>query len=327
MSIDGMTVEGKTVELLDLHPAQADLEQLVRQGMMKTPRQLPAWLLYDSEGSRLFTAICQQPEYGLTRNEISLLNREADAIAAAVGAGVLVEFGIGNARKVSPLLKALNSDLFVGLDISRSALRDALHGLSHEHPQTTMLGVCCDHSQLSDLPQHPRLEGQRRIGFFPGSSLGNFSGEEAVALLQRFRRLLHGGPLLLGLDQPRDPALLEAAYDDAAGVSAAFARNLLIRLNRDLQGDIDPSRFRYRARWQSAASRIEMALVSDAAQTINLAGEHWHFTAEEAWITEYSVKYSPAAAADLAQQAGWKIQQRWHDANDHVSLHLLVPAD
>ena len=164
MSIDGMTVEG-TVELLDLHPAQADLEQLVRQGMTKTPRQLPAWLLYDSEGSRLFAAICEQPEYTLTRNEISLLHQQADAIATAVGPGVLVEFGIGNAQKVSPRLKAMQSDLFVGLDICRSALRDALHGLSHEHPQTTMLGVCCDHSQLSDLPQHPRLEGQRRIGF------------------------------------------------------------------------------------------------------------------------------------------------------------------
>ena len=320
-------MEGITVELLDLHPALADLEQLVRQGMMKTPRQLPAWLLYDSEGSRLFAAICEQPEYTLTRNEISLLHQQADAIATAVGPGVLVEFGIGNAHKVSPLLKAMQSDLFVGLDISRSALRDALHGLGRAHPQTTMLGICCDHSQLTDLPQHPRLDGQRRIGFFPGSSLGNFNRDEAVALLQRFRQLLNGGPLLLGLDQPRDPALLEAAYDDAAGVSAAFARNLLTRLNRDLQGDIDPSRFRYRARWQSGASRIEMALISDAAQTIHLAGERWHFSAEEAWITEHSVKYSPAAAADLAQQAGWRIQQRWHDANDHVSLHLLLPAD
>ena len=322
-----MTRNNMTVELLDLHPAQADLEILVRKGMQSRPRQLPAWLLYDSEGSRLFEAICKQPEYSLTRTEIGLLNQRAGAIAAAVGAGVLVEFGIGNARKVSPLLKALNSDLFVGLDISRDALRDALTGLSREHPQTTMLGICCDHSQLRELPSHPLLDGRRRIGFFPGSSLGNFSGEEAVVLLQRFRRLLNGGPLLLGLDQPRDPALLEAAYDDAAGISAAFARNLLTRLNRDLKGDIDPNRFRYRARWQSAASRIEMALVSDGPQTISLAGEHWHFAADEAWITEHSVKYSPAAATELVQQAGWRIQQRWHDADDHLSLHLLVPAD
>ena len=315
------------VELLDLHPAKADLEQLVREGMTAKPRQLPAWLLYDSEGSRLFASICQQPEYSLTRTEIALLNEQASSIAAALGSGVMVEFGIGNARKVSPLLKALRSDLFVALDISRSALRDALEGLGQSHPQTTMLGICCDHSQLTDLPLHPLLDGRRRIGFFPGSSLGNFSGDSAVALLQRFRRLLNKGPLLLGLDQPRCPTQLEAAYDDAAGVSAAFARNLLTRLNRELQGDINPDRFHYRARWQSSQSRIEMALVSKRPQTITLAGQRWQFDADEAWITEHSVKYSPAAAEELARRAGWRIQQRWHDDKDQVSLHLLLPAD
>ena len=315
------------VELLDLHPAPADLEQLVREGMTAIPRQLPAWLLYDSEGSRLFAAICEQPEYSLTRTEIALLNQQAEAISASLGSGVLVEFGIGNARKVSPLLKALNSDLFVGLDISHTALRNALEGLGREHPQSTMLGVCCDHSQLTDLPHHPLLDGRRRIGFFPGSSLGNFSGDNAVALLQRFRRLLKGGPLLLGLDQPRTPTLLEAAYNDAAGVSAAFAQNLLTRLNRELQGDIDLSRFHYRARWQNSQSRIEMALVSNCPQTITLAGQRWPFDADEAWITEHSVKYSPTAAGELARLAGWRIQQRWHDENDHVSLHLLLPAN
>ena len=315
------------VELLDLHPATADLEQVVREGLTAMPRQLPAWLLYDSEGSRLFASICEQPEYSLTRTEIALLNHQADAISAALGPGVMVEFGIGNANKVSPLLKALKSDLFVGLDISRTALRDALEGLGREHPQTTMLGICCDHSQLADLPPHPLLDGRRRIGFFPGSSLGNFSWDNAVALLQRFRRLLKNGPLLLGLDQPRSPALLEAAYDDAAGVSAAFAQNLLTRLNRELQGDIDVDRFHYRARWQNSQSRIEMALVSDSPQTITLAGQLWQFEPDEAWITEHSVKYSPAAAEELAKQAGWRIQQRWHDDNDQVSLHLLLPAD
>ena len=315
------------VELIDLHPATADLEQVVREGLTAMPRQLPAWLLYDSEGSRLFASICEQPEYSLTRTEIALLNHQADAISAALGPGVMVEFGIGNAHKVSPLLKALKSDLFVGLDISRTALRDALEGLGREHPQTTMLGICCDHSQLADLPPHPLLDGRRRIGFFPGSSLGNFSWDNAVALLQRFRRLLKNGPLLLGLDQPRSPALLEAAYDDAAGVSAAFAQNLLTRLNRELQGDIDVDRFHYRARWQSSQSRIEMALVSDSPQTITLAGQLWQFEPDEAWITEHSVKYSPAAAEELAKQAGWRIQQRWHDDNDQVSLHLLLPAD
>ena len=316
-----------TIELLDLHPAPADLRKLVENGLHRTPRQLPAWLLYDKEGSRLFAAICEQPEYSLTRTELTLLNQHAEAMAAAVGNGVMVEFGIGHAPKVSPLLKAMQTSTFVALDISCSALQEALEGLSTTHPEVSMLGVCCDHSQLDTLPDHPRLDEQPLVGFFPGSSLGNFSPDQAVTLLTRFRRLLRGGPLLLGLDQPRDPALLEAAYDDSAGVSAAFARNLLTRLNRDLRGDIDPTTFSYQAHWQPQASRIEMALVSRCDQTIQLAGRGWPFASGDLWITEHSVKYSPIAAAELAQRAGWRIEQRWHDPEDHLSMHLLQPAD
>ena len=316
-----------SIELIDLQPAVADLVQLVRDGMRARPRQLPAWLLYDAEGSRLFSKICEQPEYGLTRTEIALLEDHADDIARTAGHGVVVEFGIGNARKVDPLLSTIQPPAFVALDISPSALEQSLTGLAGSHPNTAMVGICCDHSQLTDLPEHPRLNGQRRIGFFPGSSLGNFLRNDAVRVLRQFRQLLAGGPLLLGLDQPRDPTALEAAYDDAAGVSAAFARNLLSRLNRDLQGTIDPQRFAYQAVWQEAEQRIEMALVSRCKQSIELAGETWTFQAHERLITEHSLKYSPAAAADLAAAAGWRIQRRWHDRDDSFSLHWLEPAD
>ena len=316
-----------SIELIDLHPAPADLERLVRQGLGQQPRQLPAWLLYDAEGSRLFQQICEQPEYGLTRTEIALLENNADAIAQSVGTGVVVEFGIGNARKVEPLLNTIQPPTFVALDISQSALMQSLTDLAASHPSTAMLGICCDHSRLTALPDHPRLQGQRRIGFFPGSSLGNFLPDEAVEVLQQFRRLLAGGPLLLGLDQPRDPALLEAAYDDAAGVSAAFARNLLTRLNRDLQGTFDPKQFAYQAVWQERQQRIEMALVSRCEQSIELAGETWHVQAGERLVTEHSLKYTPAAAAELAARSGWRIRQRWHDRDDSFSLHWLEPAD
>ena len=251
-----------SVELIDLHPAPADLYRLVQAGLAQQPKQLPAWLLYDAEGSRLFAEICQQPEYTLTRTEITLLEQQATKIATAVGQGVVVEFGIGNARKVDPLLKALRPPAFLALDISRTALEDSLGALAQRHRDTPMLGICCDHSTLDALPDHPRLQGKRRIGFFPGSSLGNFRPEDAMTVLKRFRQLLAGGPLLLGLDQPRNPSLLEAAYNDAAGVSAAFARNLLHRLNRDLNGNARPEQFHYRARWQPVQHRIEMALVS-----------------------------------------------------------------
>ena len=316
-----------SVELIDLHPAPADLYRLVQAGLAQQPKQLPAWLLYDAEGSRLFAEICQQPEYTLTRTEITLLEQQATQIAKAVGQGVVVEFGIGNARKVDPLLKALRPPAFLALDISRTALEDSLGALAQRHRNTSMLGICCDHSTLDALPDHPRLQGQRRIGFFPGSSLGNFRPEDAMTVLKRFRQLLAGGPLLLGLDQPRNPSLLEAAYNDAAGVSAAFARNLLHRLNRDLNGNARPEQFHYRARWQTVQHRIEMALVSRCDQTVQLAEQSWSFAEGEALITEHSVKYSPEAAAELASRAGWRIRQRWHDPDDTLSLHWLEPAD
>ena len=299
------------IRLLNLHPPAEDLQRLVRDGLRRSPRQLPAWMLYDAEGSRLFAEICRQPEYTLTQREIALLEENAAAIAAATGPGLVVEFGIGNARKVDPLLTALGSSVFAALDISLSALKEALSSLAARHPNTAMVGICCDHTRLEQLPQHPALDGQRRIGFFPGSSLGNFTPEEALDFLRNARQLLAGGPLLLGLDQPREPALMEAAYDDAAGVSAAFARNLLQRLNRDLQGDADPTQFRYRASWQPQHQRIEMALVSTQDQTVHLAGEAWFFRDGDAWITEHSVKYAPNAAPALAARAGWRIERRW----------------
>ena len=316
-----------SVDLIDLHPTPDDLQQVVEEGLRKSPRQLPAWLLYDAAGSQLFEEICAQPEYTLTRTELSLLQDRAKEIAVSLGSGVIVEFGIGNTRKVAPLLQTIQPSSFIALDISRAALEGALRALDDAHPGINMLGICCDHSTLPALPAHPWLDSQRRIGFFPGSSLGNFQPKDAVALLARFRQLLDGGPLLLGLDQPRDPAQLEAAYDDAAGVSAAFARNLLHRLNRDLNGSIKPERFDYRARWQEAEQRIEMALISRCEQTLLLANSRWRFASGEPLITEHSLKYSPQAAAELAAQAGWRIRRRWHDPNDTLSLHWLEPSD
>ena len=166
------------------------------------------------------------------------------------------------------------------------------------------------------------------MGFYPGSSIGNFSPEEAQALLQQLGQLLGpGARLLIGIDQPKAVARLEAAYNDAAGVSAAFARNLLIRLNRDLAGSFNPDAFAYSARWQPEHSRIAMALVSREAQTVQLAGEAWSFAMGEPLITEYSVKYDPVAFLALAAGAGWRGAGRWSDPADDLSLHLLVTAD
>ena len=317
----------QTTELIDLHPPAADMEQLVRIGLNRCPRQLPAWFLYDEEGSRLFDRICEQPEYSLTRTEIALLESSAPEIASAIGEGVIVEFGAGSAQKVGPLLDAIHPAAYVALDISAEHLGKATAALQQRHPGVPMLGICCDHSTLTAVPEHPLLRDQRRIGFFPGSSLGNFEQHDAVRLLRHFKQLLKGGPLLLGLDQPKSKVRLEAAYNDAAGISAAFARNLLHRLNADLGANFDPQSFQYQARWQADQQRVQMALISSCDQVVRIADHCWTFRCDEPLITEYSLKYSPERAVALAQQAGWRWVRRWHDPDDDLSLHLLEATD
>jgi dimethylhistidine N-methyltransferase len=309
--------------VLDLHPVPADMARQVREGLARTPKQLPAWLLYDDSGSALFERICEQPEYSLTRTETELLMRRGPEMAAALGAGVLVEFGAGNGRKVSPLLAAGRQHAYVALDISADHLRRACEGLQGRHPGLPILGICCDYSSLAALPDHPLLH-QPRIGFFPGSSLGNFAPPEATRLLRGFATLLgEGSRLLIGIDQPKAVERLEAAYNDAAGWSAAFAFNLLRRLNRELEGDFDPAGFLYQARWEPESSRIAMALVSQRSQTVRVAGERIPFATGEPLITEYSVKYSPERFQALAREAGWSPLARWSDPADDLSLHLL----
>jgi dimethylhistidine N-methyltransferase len=314
-------------DLMDLHPEPADMARLVREGMARTPKQLPAWFLYDETGSRLFERICEQPEYTLTRTETELLRRLGPDLAAALGPGVLVEFGAGNGRKVSPLLEARRQGAFVALDISYEHLALACDRLRTEHPWLPILGVCCDYSSLAALPDHPLLR-QRRLGFYPGGSLGNFDPAEASRLLEHFATLLgEGSRLLIGIDQPKSVARLEAAYNDAAGWSAAFALNLLHRLNRELGGDFDPGAFVYDASWDGERSRIAMALVSQGPQEVTLAGQTFRFAAGEPLVTEYSVKYGPEAFLALARGAGWQPLGRWSDSAEDVSLHLLERSD
>jgi dimethylhistidine N-methyltransferase len=216
----------------------------------------------------------------------------------------------------------------VALDISAEHLEAACTRLQGQFPAVPVLGVCCDYSQLEALPEHPLLSGTAHLGFFPGSSLGNFKPAAARTLLAQFRHLLGpGGKLLIGIDQPKAVERLEAAYNDAAGVSAAFALNLLRRLNRDLAGNFDLEAFAYRASWKPEHSHIEMALVSQRAQQVELAGQIWAFEAGEALITETSAKYSPAAFLELAGSAGWQGAERWSDPAGDLSLHLLVQAD
>lgn len=314
-------------DILNLHPEPADMARLVHEGMGRTPKQLPAWFLYDEKGSQLFEQICLQPEYSLTRSETELLQRLGPDIAAALGSGSLVEFGAGNARKVSPLLEARQQKAYVALDISSEHLVDACKRLQQRHPWIPVLGICCDYTSLATLPPHSLLTPPL-LGFYPGSSLGNFDPAAAGHLLQQFGRLLgRGSRLLIGLDQPKPVARMEAAYNDKAGWSAAFAFNLLHRLNRDLGGDFDPGGFAYHAHWDGAHHRIAMALISQRLQEVTLAGQTYSFSPGEPLITEYSVKYTPQQFLSLAREAGWRPLARWSDGTEDLSLHLLERAN
>ena len=316
-------------ELIDLHPAKADVMAAVRQGLQRRPRQLPAWLLYDQKGSELFDAITKQPEYSLTRTEQALLTSKGSAMANNLPAGcLLVEFGAGSAEKVSPLLDAMDDPAYLAIDISAEHLVKSGERLQQRHPSTPMLGLCADYSQPLELPLPSEMLRRPRVGFFPGSSLGNFCPSEAITFLTRLRQLLGPeGMLLIGIDQPRDPALLEAAYDDAAGISAAFALNLLERLQRDLGAKLKMDGFSYQVRWEEAHSRIAMALTPKGEQQLIVAGMESCFAPGEELITEYSYKFSPKAFLTLASRAGWQKRHRWSDNREHFSIHLLEPCD
>jgi L-histidine Nalpha-methyltransferase len=313
--------------VIDRHPPAPDVLAAVREGLARRPRQLPAWLLYDRRGSELFAEICRQPEYTLTATELSLLRRHAAALCAGCPPGTLVvEFGAGSVEKVSPLLQALATPAYLAIDISASALQAVGRRLQAAHPSVPMLGLCADYGALPDLPLPADWGTRPRLGFFPGSSLGNFDPAEACRFLAGLLPLLGPrGQLLIGIDQPRDPAAIEAAYDDRAGVTAAFELNVLHRLRRELGAEVDPEGFRYRASWEADRSRVAMALVSIGRQRVRLPDLEVVFADGEPLITEYSYKYAPAAFLGLAARAGWQGIDRRCDDADGYSVHRLQP--
>jgi dimethylhistidine N-methyltransferase len=256
---------------------------------------------------------------------MELLALHAKTICAGIASqSLVIEFGAGSAEKVAPLLQALNQPAYIAIDISANHLKDSGKRLKANFPLVPMQGICADFSNLLDLPLQDDWKKRPRLGFFPGSSLGNFEPAEAENFLIQVKQLLGpSGLLLIGIDQPRQQDQLEAAYNDAAGISAAFARNLLIRLQRDLNINLNPDYFRYQAKWQSKQQRIAMALVSLEEQQLQILNETVIFKPGEAMITEYSYKYAPAAFQRLANGAGWRCLKRCCDAADTFSLHLL----
>ncbi len=316
----------RSYRLHDLHPPQDDFAGDVRAGLARSPKRLPSKYFYDARGSALFERICAQPEYYLTRTELKILRARMGEIAEAVGPRVrLVEYGSGSGLKTRLLLEGLADPVaYVPVEISRDALLASVGALAERFGSIEMLPVCADFTQPLTLPRAARAPA-RTVLFFPGSTLGNFEAHEATRLL----KLMHaemgeGGAALIGLDLVKSRDEIEAAYNDAAGVTAAFTLNLLARINRELGADFDLAGFRHRAHYNPMAERIETHLVSRAEQRVQVLGEVVRFTRDEAMLVEYSCKYTPDGFAKLAARAGLGVARLWTDANARFAIALLA---
>jgi L-histidine Nalpha-methyltransferase len=308
----------------DAAESQDAFRRSVLAGLAATPKTLEAKYFYDARGSKLFDAITALEEYYPTRAETALLRHHAEAIAGFVGAKAsLVEFGSGSSVKTRILLDALpDLSCYAPIDISGEHLRAAAKALAQDYA-FPVVPLHADYTRAIALPAEVPDDG--RVGFFPGSTIGNFDPDAAVGFLRQARELLGtGARFLVGADLQKDSERLIAAYDDAEGVTAAFNLNLLRRINRELEGDFDLTDFRHEARYDAAQGRIEMHLVSRKALTASVTGQSFHFAEGESIHTENSYKYTLDSFAALARRGGWRVEAQWRDPEGLFSLHGLV---
>jgi dimethylhistidine N-methyltransferase len=308
-------------------PQAGDFQRDALAGLTGAQKTLPAKYFYDAAGSALFEAITQLPEYYPTRIELALLRAIGPQLREAIGPQrLVVEFGAGSGEKAQLILAALAAPTgYVAIEISAAALDGALQRLRAAFPDLAICAIEGDFSVMTELPMGLVLGP--RLGFFPGSTLGNLTPPEAEQFLCGKRAMLGAdGAFLIGLDLAKDPAILIPAYDDAQGVTAAFNLNMITRLNAELGAGLDEALFRHEARWNSEQSRIEMHLVARAAQTAQIAGHAISFRAGESVHTENSYKYTPAAFKALAARAGWRIEACFRDPQDWFGVFLLRPA-
>jgi dimethylhistidine N-methyltransferase len=294
-------------------------------GLSQRRKSIPCRFFYDAAGSALFERITEQPEYYPTHTEMGILAAHAGDLASLAAPGtVLIEFGSGSSLKTE-LLLARMTDLYayVPIDISGAALADAQARIAERFPSLKVLPVQGDFSQPLQLPDD--ISARPRLGFFPGSTIGNLTQNEAIELLSNMRAILGAdGRLIIGADLKKDVRRLIAAYDDAAGVTAAFNLNLLHRANSELGADFDVAAFTHSATYDVRHGRIDMHLVSRAEQTVRVQGHRFRFAAGERIHTEHSHKYDIEGFRDLAARAGWTGQSVWTDPENLFSVHVLA---
>jgi dimethylhistidine N-methyltransferase len=294
------------------------------EGLSQPQKFLPSRYLYDARGSELFEEITRLPEYYQTRTEASILETNAGEMTQNIPDGaMLLEFGSGSSLKTEILLRHMPSlRAYVAIDVSPAALEDARARLSKRFPQLQILTVVGDFGHPVELPSE--FANVPAMGFFPGSTIGNLTPAQAVPLLRTFRTMLSPkGSLIIGVDNKKDPTRLVQAYDDAAGVTAAFNLNVLTRMNRELSASIDIAAFAHRAIYNPDEGRVEMHLVSTRPQKFALCGRMFRLRAGEFIHTENSYKYTDAEFRDIARAAGWSPRQVWSDQNKMFSVHEL----
>lgn len=310
--------------LVDQAPNTESFREAVLDGLTSSQKSIPSKFLYDERGSKLFDRICQLDEYYPTRTEIAIMRASIDAMVEVVGPDVrLVELGSGSSLKTRILLDHLESPaVYVPIDISRSHLVNAAETLAASYPDVPVQPVCADYTSSFDLPDPPR-PAARTVVYYPGSTVGNFRPEEAQKFLSRIAQGLGSTDgLLIGVDLKKDVDVLEAAYDDAEGVTAAFNKNLLHRMNRELGASFAPEDFEFWSFWNDEEGCIESHLRSLRAQTVSIAGTSVSFDEGETIHTESSYKYTLQEFANLVGAAGYSVDRVWTDDRSYFSIQF-----
>ncbi len=319
-----MTESANPIEFHDYSLRSSNFLNEVLSGLSNTPKVIPPKYFYDRQGSALFDKICELPEYYPARIETGIFRDNADDIAKHIREEcILVELGSGSSEKVRVLLQSLRPNQYLGVDISKEFLIEATQSLANDYPWLEVHAVCADFSGQLRLPPHCNTGPV--VALYPGSSIGNFEPDEAMAFIRQIHGLVGiGGQLLIGVDLKKDERVLHEAYNDKAGTTAAFNLNLLHRINRELDANIDVEKFQHEAFYNDSKGRMEMHLVSTTNQVFKIGKRKFAVALGDSIHTESSYKYSLQEFEQLAQQSGFRVKKVWTDENNYFSEQLLV---
>ncbi len=311
-------------QFFDQHPELADFCADIIQGLSAAEPYIQPKYFYDQAGSRLFEKICNTEEYYPTRTEVNIIRDNIDDIVEILGKDcLLIEPGSGDSYKVRLLLDALRPIAYLPIDISKRYLQDEAQKLAAEFTWLNVHAVCADFTGKLELPYH--VESTNKVAFFPGSTIGNFVPEQAIKVLEEIKVMVgDGGGLLIGVDLQKDTDILNAAYNDKKGYTAAFNKNLLKRINTELGADFNLDHFAHHAFFNREKHRIEMHLVSTQEQQVSIENQHFYFKKGQSILTEYSHKYTVEHFERLASQAGFKRIKTWLDKKQLFSVHYLT---